>query len=264
MRSQLVIANTTAASYWSQVAPAWSALAPELEQISATPGQLAQDRLDLQPGHHVVDLGCGTALTTLQLAHRVGESGSVVGVDISAEMLTHARRRAQQDRIGNVRLVHADIQTHRFGDRFDRAYSRFGLMFFTDPVAAFGNIHHALRPGGRLAFVSFQGADANTWMTIPAEAARTVIDTPPAPADPERPDLYSLADPDRVTSILAAAGFHDIDIVAHNDHVETSEHQIPDMAAARTHIGLVAEALRGADADTRARVTEAIESALRN
>jgi SAM-dependent methyltransferase len=264
MRCQPVIANTRAAAYWSEVAPAWLALEDQLEQISATPGRLAMERLDLEPGHHVVDLGCGSGLTTLHLAQRVGGHGMATGIDINAELLTRARRRAWQHGACNVMFTRADVQTHRFdAPHFDRAYSRFGLMFFADPVAAFANIRRALRPRGRLSFVTFQGPDANEWMLVPATAAMTVTDTAPAAPDPDRPDLFSLASPERIRSILAAAGLHDIEIVAHNDSVETPEHQIPDVAAARTRVGPVAASLRTADAETHAKVLAAIEEALR-
>lgn len=89
-------ANARAAEYWSQVAPSWLEFEHELETISERPGQLAMNRLDLEPGHTVVDLGCGSGLTTVQLAERVGEAGSALGVDISAELLTEARRRADK------------------------------------------------------------------------------------------------------------------------------------------------------------------------
>jgi len=127
-------ANARAAEYWSQVAPSWLEFEPELETISERPGQLAMNRLDLELGHTVVDLGCGSGLTTVQLAERVGEAGSALGVDLSAELLGQARRHADRHGAGNVEFLAADIQTDHLGAaRFDRAYSRFGLMFCADP-----------------------------------------------------------------------------------------------------------------------------------
>jgi ubiquinone/menaquinone biosynthesis C-methylase UbiE len=258
------IANARAAEYWSQVAPSWLEFEHELETISEWPGQLAMNRLDLEPGHTVVDLGCGSGLTTVQLAERVGEAGSALGVDLSAELLGEARRRADRHGAGNVEFLAADIQTDHLGAaRFDRAYSRFGLMFCADPPAAFANLRHALRPGGRLSFVCFQGAAENEWMLVPTAAALAATGAAPAAPDPQQPDLFSLADADHLRSILAAAGFHDIDIHAHNDAVVTRAPDIPRIVAARTHIGPVAELLRTADADTTARVHEAITAALR-
>ncbi len=264
MPNTSTIANARAAEYWSQVAPSWLEFENELDEISDKPGRLAITRLDLTRGHDVLDLGCGTGVTTLQLAGRVGIAGSALGVDISAELLTEARRRADNDAAGNVEFLTADIQTDHLGQaHFDRAYSRFGLMFCTEPVAAFTNVRRALRPGGRLSFVCFQGLAENEWLLVPTTAAMSVTGTAPAAPDPQRPDLFSLAEANRVNSILTAAGFRSVNIRAHNDTVVTPEPQIPKVAAARTRIGPVAELLRTADAETANRVRAAIEDTLR-
>jgi ubiquinone/menaquinone biosynthesis C-methylase UbiE len=259
-----LIANTKAAAYWSRLAPAWIAFEEPLEEISGEPGRLAMELLDLGHGHRVVDLGCGTGRTTLQLAERVGHGGAAVGLDIEAEMLAVARRRSQERGVCNVQFMQSDIQIHDLGEAcFDRAYSRFGVMFFADAVAAFTNIRRALRPGGRLAFVCFQGPAENEWMSLPVDAAMSVIAKGSTALDVARADLFSLADPEKTRSILAAAGFRDLDIVAHTDWVVTPERRIPEVAMARSHIGPVAESLREADAETRHRVRRAIETALR-
>jgi SAM-dependent methyltransferase len=141
-------ANIEQAEHWSQAAPAWLELEDQLEEVSRLPGELAMERLALGPGQRVVDLGCGSGMTTLELASRVGPGGGAVGVDISAEMLARAPERAALADSGNIAFVHADVQVHEWGEaRFDAAYSRFGVMFFADPVAAFTNVRRALRPG---------------------------------------------------------------------------------------------------------------------
>ena len=146
----VAFANIEQAEFWSELAPTWLELEDQLEEVGGPPGELAMDRLELLPGQRVVDLGCGSGRTTLELAARVGPGGEVVGVDISAEMLARGRERAARLGAGNVEFVHADAQVHDFGEaRFDAAYSRFGVMFFTDPVAAFANVRTALRPGER-------------------------------------------------------------------------------------------------------------------
>ena len=120
------------------------------------------------PGQRVVDLGCGSGRTTLELAARVGPGGEAVGVDISAGMLARARERAARSGTGNVEFVYADVQVHELGEAlFDAAYSRFGVMFFADPVAAFANIRKALRPGAVLSFVCWQSVFDNEWMLHP-------------------------------------------------------------------------------------------------
>jgi SAM-dependent methyltransferase len=168
-------ANTEQAEFWAQLAPTWIALEDQLQQVGGPPGELAMDRLGLRPGQRVVDLGCGSGRTTLELAARVGPGGEVVGADISAEMLARGRERAAQPGAGNVQFVHADVQVHDFGEaRFDAAYSRFGVMFFADPVAAFGNVRRALRPGGTLSFVCWQSVFDNEWMLIPGMAVAAI------------------------------------------------------------------------------------------
>jgi SAM-dependent methyltransferase len=257
-------ANVEQAEFWSQVAPTWLALEEQLQQVGGPPGELAMDRLGLCPGLQVVDLGCGGGRTTLELAARVGPGGQVVGVDISAEMLARGRERAAQLGAGNVEFVHADVQVHDFGKaRFDAAYSRFGVMFFTDPVAAFANVRRALRPGGTLSFVCWQSVFDNEWMLVPGVAVAEVTGSLPQMPAPGEPGPFSLADPARVRAVLSAAGFGSSAVTPHSDHVVIDEDRIPEVAATSTRVGGVRQALQDADDRTRQRALAAIEAALR-
>jgi SAM-dependent methyltransferase len=257
-------ANVEQAEFWSEMAPTWLALEDQLQQVGGRPGELAMDRLGVRPGQRVIDLGCGSGRTTLELAARVGPGGAVVGADISAEMLARGRERAAQLGAGNVRFVHADVQVHDFGEaRFDAAYSRFGVMFFTDPAAAFANVRRALRPGGTLSFVCWQSVFDNEWMLVPGVAVAEVTGPlPPAPA-PDEPGPFSLADPARSRAALVAAGFASIAITPHSDHVVIDEDQIPEVALNSTRVGVVRQALADAGAPARQRALAAIEAALR-
>jgi SAM-dependent methyltransferase len=257
------IVNVEAAEFWSELAPTWLELEGEVETIAGEPGRLALDRLALEEKQHVIDLGSGSGRTTLDLAQLVGPGGAALGVDIAADMINHARELATEHRIDNVEFVQADIETHDLGvERFDRAYSRFGVMFFADPGVAFANVRRALRTGGRLSFSCFQQPLENEWTFVPVVAALSATGWPPPLPDPRRPDLFSLADPDRIRSILSAAGFHEIDIAAHNSSVVTTADRIPAVASTRSRLGPLAVLLRAADDATRARVLEAIEAAL--
>ena len=257
-------ANIEQAEFWSQLAPTWLELEDQIEEVGGLPGQLAMDRLKLLPGQRVVDLGCGSGRTTLELASRVGPGGEVVGVDIAAEMLARGRERAARLGAGNIEFLHADVQAHDLGEtRFDAAYSRFGVMFFTDPVAAFANVRRALRPGGALSFVCWQSVFDNEWMLIPGAAVATVTGSlPPMPA-PAEPGPFSLADPGRVRAVLDAAGFDRVAIAPHADQILISEDRIPEVALTSIRVGGVREALRDADDQTRQRALVAIEEALR-
>jgi len=260
----VAFANIEQAEFWEQRAPEWLELESRLEQVGGLPGELAMDRLDLRPGQRVVDLGCGGGRTTLELAARVGPGGEVVGVDISAGMLAAGRERAARLGTGNVEFVHADVQVHDLGGaRFDAAYSRFGVMFFTDPVAAFANVRRALRRGAALSFACWQSVFDNEWMLIPGAAVAAVTGSLPPMPGPGEPGPFSLADPDRVRAVLGAAGFGSVVVTPHADQIVISEAGIPEAASASVRTGAAREALRDADEQTRERALAAIEEALR-
>jgi SAM-dependent methyltransferase len=183
-----------------------------IDQQIAPFGQRAMDRAGIRPGQHVLDIGCGCGETTLELARRVGPSGTAVGVDISTMLIDAARSLARKGGFTNVRFEDADAQIHRFPvASFDVVFSRFGVMFFDDPDSAFRNLHSAVRPGGRLAFVCWPAPRENQFITIPLAAAAPHI-TLPGPSDPDAPGPFAFADDDRVQGILVRSGFADIGI----------------------------------------------------
>jgi SAM-dependent methyltransferase len=260
----MAFVNVGQAEFWSQLAPTWLELEDRLEEVSKLPGELAMDRLDVLPGQRVLDLGCGSGRTTLDLASRVGPGGEAVGVDISAEMLARARERAAQLGTRNVAFVHADVQVHDLGEaRFDAAYSRFGVMFFADPVAAFANVRRALRPGAMLSFVCWQSVFDNEWMLLPGAAVASVTGVLPQMPAPGEPGPFSLADPGRARAVLEAAGFGSVIVEPHADQVVISADQIPEAALTSVRLGGVREALQDVDQRTRERALTAIEDALR-
>ncbi|WP_433472639.1 class I SAM-dependent methyltransferase [Spirillospora sp. CA-142024] len=161
----------------------------------------------IRPHDHVLDIGCGTGQTTRQAA-RAAQAGSALGVDVSAPAIERARELARTEGLGNVAFEHADAQAHRFPDQhFDLAISRFGTMFFADPVAAFANVRRALRPAGRLVMMVWQSHERNEWDV----AIHRSLAGPEGPvAVPAGPDPFSLADPPTVKQILGAAGLTDI------------------------------------------------------
>jgi SAM-dependent methyltransferase len=154
---------------------------------------------------HVLDIGCGAGQTTRQAAS-AAQAGSALGVDVSAPAIERARALTRAEGLRNVTFERADAQDHRFpAERFDLAISRFGTMFFDDPVAAFANIRRALRPAGRLVMMVWQAHERNEWdvaMDQSLEAAAGPLARPSG-----GPDAFSLANPPAVTEILAAAGF---------------------------------------------------------
>ena len=200
--------------YWNVSAEAWVRHADEIDAHARPYGEAGIDALAPQAGERLLDLGCGCGATTIELGRRVTTAGSVVGVDVSHAMLELARQRAEAAGRSNVTFTHADVATADLaglaGGPADGAYSRFGVMFFLDPVAAFANIAAGLRPGGRLALVVWQGPEVNPWAVLPGEVAAEPLGTTWAAPLPGQPGPYGLAEEDEVRSILGAAGFADV------------------------------------------------------
>jgi SAM-dependent methyltransferase len=167
----------------------------------------------------VLDVGCGTGATLIPFSGAVGPQGHATGVDISAPMLTRARERVAEQGLTNVTLLQADAQVHGFAPAsFDLVTSRFGVMFFADPIAAFRNLFGALRPGGRLAMAVWASVAENVHRKVPLEIAMRHLG-PPTPLPPHAPDAQVFSDRDYFHGVLAAAGFADIAIEPKRFHV---------------------------------------------
>lgn len=258
------IANEEQARFWSELAPTWVELDEKLELVGGGPGRAAMELLAPVPGQHLLDIGCGGGGTTLELARRVAPDGDVVGVDIAEGMVSGARRRADKVGAHNVELLTADVQVHDLGaERFDGAFSRFGVMFFSGPAAAFTNVRRSLCPGGRLAFSCWRDLFDNEWMLVAGAAAIAVIGQPLPMPGPGEPGPFSLADAGRVRDVLGSAGFHDLEIEQYDEPVLLSEGAIAEQALISMRVGGVREALRDADDELRAKVLDAIDAALR-
>jgi SAM-dependent methyltransferase len=206
-----VNANTEQERFWNDEAgPAWVEHQERLDALVGPFGELSLDAGAPAPGEWVLDAGCGTGATVLELAARTGPAGRVVGIDISEVMLDLARSRVAAAGLGTVELRRADAQVAELpAGAFHLVHSRFGVMFFADPVAAFANLGSALRPGGRLAFVCWQAPDRNPWFSVPIAAVSGILETPPAPA-PGSPSPFALAEAGVTRAILERAGFSEI------------------------------------------------------
>jgi SAM-dependent methyltransferase len=205
--------NTAQIEYWNGAAgEAWAQFQESLDRQVEPLGLAAMAVLEPREGEHILDIGCGCGQTTLALAPRVRPTGLVLGVDISEPMLDVALRRPRSAPDLQVAFRKLDAQTGDFGHgRFDAAFSRFGVMFFGDPVAAFANIRGSLKPDGRLTFVCWRPLNENPWMQAPLQAALPFL-PPVAPPDPTAPGPFAFADPNRVRSILVDAGFGSVTI----------------------------------------------------
>jgi SAM-dependent methyltransferase len=255
--------NAEQIRYWNEAAaPKWVELQRLLDAQIGPLGQVAMDRAAPAPGESVLDLGCGCGATTLELARRVGPTGSVLAVDISAPMLAVARRDAERAGARHVRFENADAQTHDFAPAsVDLAFSRFGVMFFIDPTAAFANIRRAVRPGGRLAFVCWQGLPLNPWMAVPMAAAMAHVQFTPPPS-PHAPGPFAFADADRVRGILEGAGFVEVAIEPHGATLTIGSGGIDAAADFLVQMGPTGTALREASDAARAEVVSAVRASL--
>jgi SAM-dependent methyltransferase len=198
--------------YWNgQVGEEWARQADLMDRMLHPLTQPAFDLLALQPGERVLDIGCGAGATTLQAANYVGD-GAAVGADISQPLLALAQQRARASG-ANASFVEADVATSPIpGAPFDAAFSRFGVMFFDDPVQGFGKIRAALRPGGRIVFICWRSFAENGWSYAPLAALTHMLKEPLQPAEPGAPGPFQLQDPDKITSVLNASGWRDVSL----------------------------------------------------
>jgi len=257
--------NAEQIRYWNEAAgPKWVAFQKVIDAQISPLGEQVMDRAGIAPGERVIDVGCGCGDTTIALGRRVGPAGRVLGIDVSAPMLERAAETARAAGVANVRLENADAQTHRLSpSAFDVVYSRFGVMFFTDPVAAFTNLRAALRPGGRLAFVCWQALPENPWLFVPLRAAAQHLTLPPPPA-PDAPGPFAFADPERVRGILARAGFGDIVLEELHTTLTLGGGGTVDQAVRflTEGVGPVSGVLREADPAVRPTVAAAVRAAI--
>jgi SAM-dependent methyltransferase len=195
----------------------WLEIREPLERQLAPLGRAAMATLRLKPGERVLDIGCGVGGTPRELAEAVGAEGRVVGLDVLEAAIDVARSDALLP--GNVSFLRGDAQFLPFeAGAYDAVFSRFGMMFFADPVAAFENLRRALRSGGRLAFVCWRNLDENELDHLPLRAAAPVL---PARlvAETASADWFSFADREQLHDLLGQAGFIDTSIMPHDQQV---------------------------------------------
>ena len=186
----------------------WAASAEQYESRGAGHRRLLLEAAAIVAGERVLDLGCGNGASTIEAA-RMAAPGEVVGIDLSAAMLSNARARSAAAGLTNATFVHGDAQVHDFEpESFDVVVSNVGAMFFDDKVAAFTNLRRALRPGGRMALMVWQRLESNEWLLALREALAMGRDLPSPVVG--LPGPFGLADPDQVSALLSDTGFTDV------------------------------------------------------
>jgi SAM-dependent methyltransferase len=204
--------NATEIDNWNNATgKTWAMLHERLDRQIAPIGREAMRRAGFKAGDQVLDVGCGCGETSLDISGQIAP-GEVTGLDPSAPLLEIAREAARGQGIGNIRFTEGDAQVHALpAGHFDVLFSRFGVMFFEDPTAAFANLRKGLKPGARLAFCCWRSPAENDWLSIPLRAASHLL-PPLPPSDPTAPGPFAFADRDRVSRILSGAGFTQVQI----------------------------------------------------
>ena len=254
-------ANQAQIDFWnSDGGRRWTEHQARLDALIAPFGVAALAAAAPAAGEKVIDVGCGCGDTTLALARAVGETGAVLGVDVSAPMLARARDRVAQAGLTNVELLEADAAAAPLPSGRDLLFSRFGVMFFADPVAAFTSMRAAMRPGGRLVFVCWRAFADNPWALTPALAGIKALGVAPPMPEPGAPGPFAFADAARVRSILGDAGWDRVAVDACDAPMRLGA-SLEDAARMSLEVGPLAALMREHGADP-APVTAAVAEAL--
>lgn len=246
------------AAYWDRAGQVWVEHQALLDRLLAPIARAVVDAAGPVNGQAVLDVGCGSGATTFEAAWRTGPAGRAMGVDISGALVELARRRAGEDGMEGVAFLLADAQTHAFDPEFDAIVSRFGVMFFPDPVAAFANLRRALKPDGRLAFAAWRSPEENPLSLIPLNAAAPFLPEIPR-FQKDAPGRFAFADPDRVRTILEASGWREVAIAPLDVSSPLSFDELMTMSL---RVGPLNPILNAADETTRRQVSEAVAQAL--
>lgn len=239
----------------------WAMLHERLDRQIGPIGKAAMARAAFRAGDRVLDVGCGCGETSLDIAGHVAP-GEVTGLDASAALLEIARDTARGRGVSNLLFRQGDAQVEALPPAsFDVLFSRFGVMFFEDPQAAFSNLRRALRPGARLAFCCWRTPAENQWLSVPLQAAAHLL-PPSPPSDPQAPGPFAFADRDRVSGILAGAGFADVEVEPLDLMMGTDP--LDEAVFQSLRMGPLGASLRemGAPDDLKAEVEAALRAAL--
>lgn len=221
-------------------------------------GNAALERLAAKDGEHILDIGCGCGDTLAALSRAVGPSGSVTGIDISAPMIERAKQRVPQ-----ARALAGDAATQTFDRHFDALFSRFGVMFFAEPLVAFRHLRGLLTPEGRFSFVCWRTLAQNPWASVPGEAVLSVLPHAEGWPSGEGPGPFSLADEGALVELLADAGFSSSKLLPFETDVVLSTTGLDDAVHFALTTGTAARLLVNASDAEKALASQAIQDKLR-
>jgi SAM-dependent methyltransferase len=252
-------ANQDQVDFWNgRMGHEWVVLQERMDANLSAIHQALMPFAAPQTGETVLDIGCGTGTTSMALADAVGPHGRVTGLDISREMLGLAKQRGQGR--ANLSFVEADASQAAFQPEYDLLFSRFGVMFFDDPVAGFANLRKAAKSGGRIAFACWRTPQENLWASAPMAAAKPLLPDMPPP-DPLAPGPFAFADAGRVRAILEQAGFRDARLEKFDGLMDMGR-DLDLTAAQMLRIGPVARATGDLDEAIKTKIIAAVRDAL--
>jgi len=249
--------NTEQIDFWNGDAGVmWARRQDRMDALLAPITRGVLQACDVKAGERALDVGCGCGDTTIALAQR---GARLTGVDVSRPMLARARERAQSAGL-DIDFVLGDAAEARFANAYDALFSRFGVMFFADPTAAFANLHSAMRAKARLCFVCWQVPQANPWIAVPFGAALPMM-PPQPPPDPRAPGPFAFAESAYVGQILRDAGFTDVRIDALNTDLGVGGN-LDAAVEMICEVGPLSRSLASLDPDARAPIVASVRNAL--
>jgi len=276
MISESPLSNAAQAELWNgRGGEIWTRLQVRLDRLFAPLTEALLTAADIKPGESLVDIGCGCGDLTLSAAKACGGNGRILALDISTPMLQRAQSREQDCRthapdMARIQWLRSDAMLYEFEPQADLVISRFGVMFFADPVQAFRNIKRSLKPHGRLAILCWAALEENPWILNPLQAVRSLIElSPPSPGG--TPGPFAFADPKRVLEILNEAGFSNATakpiecelILGHASNLNRpNQSAVDDALILVLESGPIAALLRNADEALLFKVREQISQAL--
>jgi SAM-dependent methyltransferase len=239
----------------------WVAKRQEIDRLVVPFGDAALKAAAPQRGERAIDIGCGCGETAIEIARMVGAAGSVLGLDVSQPMLAVARSRGALANCAQLAFREGDASEAALPANIDLLFSRFGVMFFSQPSPAFSHMRKSLRAGSRCVFVCWRTPRDNPWAMTPLSAARAAMGITPAPVDPNAPGPFAFADEERLHAILSGAGFGDIDVQRFDAAVSLGA--TPRSAAeSLVQVGPVSRLVREVGAEHLPIIVDAVERAL--
>ena len=241
--------NSEQIDYWNgKAGDKWVLNAERLDALLAPFADEVLKTVALNAGERVLDVGCGAGALTLQAALQVGDKGSAVGIDVSDPLLKLARQRASERNVA-ASFERADAAQFQHQPVADAIISRFGVMFFDDPIGAFSSLKNNLKPEGRMTFACWQSLAVNDWARAPLDAALPLLSAPPEPPPAGAPGPFAFADKDRVAKILSAADWQRIEIHPWQGRIMLPGQNVDEAASFMVELGPVARLVADAGAD---------------